>query len=403
MSRGIILDYADKHHMKVFVGLGSESDWWKRWSDAAFLEEIAGKDAALANDLWKRYGQHRSFAGWYLAEELWDGPYTNEQIDRLRSFLRKVSDHCRQLSGSKVKPVAIAPFFNGKVEPQKVEKIYARLLADSGIDIVMLQDGIGARGWDDEVTGQIVPYFRAFRNACLAAGVELWSDLESFARIPDPANPSSMQFVPTSADRIGRQLTAAAPFVQRFVTFDFFHYMSPHRNEASKKLNEQYMETFVEHRFLPAFGRSAIIDPTFAYYLDRSPESVAAELSANGYNIVHYILTADSNLNPTLIEALHRQNIGIWYQTFGNGAYTDKDLPQGWEAWKMVRRADLEGKPVQDGFIRLCLNHPDYRAWCKRRIGMMLRKYPFQGVEIAEPHWPAYPGPKSDQYGMPLS
>ncbi len=150
---------------------------------------------------------------------------------------------------------------------------------------------------------------------------------------------------------------------------------------------------------LPIFGRSLQVDPAFAYYQDRSTDSIEAEVRANGYRIVHYILTADSSVRPDLIAAFHKRGIGVWYLTFGNGTYSTQDLPNGWQEWKMVTRTDLEGKPLSDGYNRLCLNNPDYRAWKKRQITQMLRAHPFQGIDIVEPHWPEYPGAESPEYG----
>lgn len=147
------------------------------------------------------------------------------------------------------------------------------------------------------------------------------------------------------------------------------------------------------------FGRSVEVDPQFAYYRNRSPESIAAEIGAHGYRTVRYILTADSNVDPRLISAFHQEQIGVWYLTFMNGTYSTKDLPTGWESWKMVTRADREGKPTGVDYTFLCLNNPDYRAWKKRQITSVLSRYPFGGIDLIEPHWPDYPGPESPTYG----
>lgn len=387
----VILDYADRHDMEVYVGLSSDEGWWKQATDAAYLDGAARACLRLADEAWRRYGKHRSFAGWYLPQELWDASLDDGQIARLRGFFRRVSDGCKRLSGPR--PVAIAPFFSGISKPEVVERVYGALLEGSGIDIVMPQDGVGARGWDDQVESRVVPYFRAFRGACLRAGAAMWSDLESFRRAD-----TGRGFQPTTAERVSRQITAEAPFVERFVTFDFFHYMSPHRGEAQKRLYDDYVARFVDRAFEPALGRSLEVDPGFAYYRNRSPESVAAEIRAAGYPIVVYVLTADSAVQPALIDAFRREGIGVWYLTFGNGTYSTQDLPKGWEAWKMVTRSDLEGKPLNDGYTRLCLSNPDYRAWRKRQIGRMLTQHPFVGVQIAEPHWPEYPGITSPAY-----
>ncbi|HOB75387.1 MAG TPA: hypothetical protein PKG54_12785 [Phycisphaerae bacterium] len=149
----------------------------------------------------------------------------------------------------------------------------------------------------------------------------------------------------------------------------------------------------------PVFGRSVQIDPHFGrYFQDRSPASSASEIRVNGYQVVRYIVTADSLINGALIDAFHREGIGVWYATFGNGTYSRKDLPAGWEAWRMVTRSDLAGQPLQDGYTRLCLNHPGYRAWKKSRIAETLKAFPFDGVDIMEPHWPEYPGPVSPAF-----
>jgi len=149
----------------------------------------------------------------------------------------------------------------------------------------------------------------------------------------------------------------------------------------------------------PLYGRSVEIDPTFGrYWRDRSPASIASEIRANGYRIVRCIATVDSNIDRALVDALHEEGIGVWYSTFGNGTYSRKDLPRDWESWRMVTRSDLAGRPLRDGYTRLCLNNSAYRAWKKARIIKTLKAFPFQGVDIMEPHWPECPGPESPAY-----
>ena len=150
---------------------------------------------------------------------------------------------------------------------------------------------------------------------------------------------------------------------------------------------------------LPVYGRSMQVDPGFPYYQDRSPESIASELRANGYRVVRYVLTADSSFRPELMRAFHQAGIGVWHVTFCNGTYTAKDLPPGWEKWRMVTRTVLEGKKPDSGFLHLCLNNPEYRAWKKKSVGTLLAAHPFQGIDLVEPHWPEYPGPAAPAYG----
>jgi len=242
----IILNYADARRMQVFIGLANDSGWWKsrHWND--YLDSAAARNMALADEIWKRYGTHRSFAGWYLPQEMWEGPFTDEQIAQARSFFRRVSDHCKSLSKNAPKPVAISPFHKARVTPDEVEKLYTDFLRGAGVDILMLQDGVGAKGWDDMIEEKVVPYFAAFGRACRASQVEFWANVECFKSVGTTLS-GVKELAPADAGRLNRQMTAVAPYVRRLVTFDFFHYMSPFRqDERARKLYDGYLKLKVE-------------------------------------------------------------------------------------------------------------------------------------------------------------
>ncbi len=385
----IVLEYAQRHHMQVMLGLAEDDGWWRSLLDPEYLARLLKTNTGLAQTVWERYGASPAFAGWYIPQEPWDIQARDDQIAALAGYFASIASTCRALSGGK--PVAIAPFFSTLLSPDGFQQLYTQFLAHASVDLVMLQDGVGARNWDHDLEARIIPYFAAMRQACTANGVTLWSDLELFR--------TQSGFHPASIARIRRQFTAEAPYVRCFAVFDAFHYLSPYRGAAQRALYRAYIKDFVAHPFLPIYGRSMEIDPAFAYYHGRTARSIADEIWANGYSIVHYILTADTQVSPALIEALHRRGMGVWYATFLNGVYSTKDLPNGWQEWRMVTRGDLEGQPVADGFTRLCLNNPAYRAWKKKQIARMLKHYAFQGVDLMEPHWPDYPGPSSPVYG----
>ncbi|GIV16426.1 MAG: hypothetical protein KatS3mg022_1861 [Armatimonadota bacterium] len=136
------------------------------------------------------------------------------------------------------------------------------------------------------------------------------------------------------------------------------------------------------------------IDPFLGrYYASRSAESIAEEIAAHGFNGIQMIVTRDSRVHGEVLNALRRRKIHVDYTTFGNGTYDTHDLPDGWQEWCMVTR-----QPMNDGYTRLCLNHPEYRRWKKAQISDVLRRYPFDGVHIMESFWPEYPGPTSPAY-----
>jgi len=237
----IILDYADEHGMRVFVGLHTEDRWHERFSVPRYLDRAAAMSLRLADLAWARYGDHASFAGWYIPQEPRFAEYGREHLDLLRGFYRRQSDRCREISGGK--PVAISPALSAprdRPEPERFRAVFAGLLSGAGVDMVLLQDGIGAHRGEYDFDAKVVPYFRAMRDACREAGVELWSDIEIFQR-----KRASRGSEPARIERIRRQIDAAAPFVEGFVMFDFFHYMSPRRGEAQKKLFEDYLREVV--------------------------------------------------------------------------------------------------------------------------------------------------------------
>ena len=144
------------------------------------------------------------------------------------------------------------------------------------------------------------------------------------------------------------------------------------------------------------FQHSIQVDPTFAYYTDRSPQSIAEELKVNGYKGMRYIVTRESAAKADLVAACHASGLAICYATFGNGVYATDDLPPGWQQWKMRLRA-MDASA--GGYHYLCMNHPEYRRWKKQQVVGLLRRIRFDAFEIVESFWPAYEGPKSDRYG----
>ncbi len=145
------------------------------------------------------------------------------------------------------------------------------------------------------------------------------------------------------------------------------------------------------------FGaRSIQVDPSFAYYQDRSPESIVAELKANGYGWVRYFVVRDSAANAKFVDACHAAGLTVSYTTLGNGVYSTGDLPAGWNSWRMKHK---DPKASVTGYTYLCMNHPENRRWKKNAIVTTLQRISFDGFEIMESFWPAYNGPANPTYG----
>ena len=145
----------------------------------------------------------------------------------------------------------------------------------------------------------------------------------------------------------------------------------------------------------PLFGPSVEVDPAFAYYLQRSPESIARELEVNGFKVVRYVVTNDQGINDRLIDAFHSRGLAVWYCTFSNGFYGDPTgLPTGWESWKTVLY-----KPTDYGYTFLSLSSREYMDWKGAKIAEVMKNHAFDAVELVEPFQVNWGGPDEGGYG----
>ncbi|AEI41610.1 hypothetical protein [Paenibacillus mucilaginosus] len=136
------------------------------------------------------------------------------------------------------------------------------------------------------------------------------------------------------------------------------------------------------------------IDPTFPYYLDRSPESIASELLLAGYRSVRYFVTDETRVNGDLIRTLRRHGMQVWAMVLGNGAYSTGHLPPDWPKWQMTLL-----KKTDDGYFRFSPHSTSYLKWKKSSIARLLQEHPFTGLEVAEPYMPEWNGLSSGVYG----
>lgn len=253
-----ILRFADDHGMEVYIGLWDETTFSWAKINQNYLSGVESKYLNLAREVWPLYRRHKSFKGWYLPLELWNLANANDKIDLLNNFLTQVTTKLKRdvFDTKKSDPTlpneqkslaekrfAMSPYFvphylaeqNWLSSADEVRDIYFRMLSGTGINILMLQDGVGARAtrgsvqdnakWQDlsAYLTEVVNYSAAFRSAAADLNetgsdkIEFWANLESF-------EPGSL---PTDVQRLIRQFQAQPSGVSRFVTFDVYHYLNP--------------------------------------------------------------------------------------------------------------------------------------------------------------------------------
>jgi hypothetical protein len=239
----------NKSKMQIFIGLEFNEDWWgnAESANAEYFKRLETDSKRSADAVWERYGKSgrykTAFAGWYLPHETWNVTYSEGQITTLRNFFKNVSVRCKKDRGNK--PLAMSPIFSpihySAGTPSEVERVYTSLLTGAGVDILMVQDGVGARVWDtkEQIEKYVPPYLTAFANASRNAGeanqkknengVELWANLEAFVQMHNgDRDEQPWDAKPACINRLKMQVEAAKSVegVRKMVTFDFFHYMN---------------------------------------------------------------------------------------------------------------------------------------------------------------------------------
>ncbi|GEM_PF-2730271 len=238
----VILDYADKNQMAVFIGLRLDP----RLEGSMFLnnpaqlreglKEELPKNIALAREITARYGLNarRSFAGWYLPVEVanYTENFTGESswVSQLNQFSKVLVTECKRLVN---RPVAVSPYFNATKEAwltsaKEFGEACTRLLKGSGVSIVMLQDGVGARNIPaSRIHGWVAPFRDSIALACKEAStpaqpIEFWLNVESIG---------------ADINRLHKQMKMGKGHAKRLVTFDFPHHLNqPNLYDAYLKL-----------------------------------------------------------------------------------------------------------------------------------------------------------------------
>jgi hypothetical protein len=212
-----VLDAAAAKAMRVFVGLAlpeSANGDPQAARDEALMAAIIERSKESAVRVSERYSAWRSFAGFYLPLEGWT-PGSPGELGELPEYLAQLSHHCRTLAPSK--QIATSPFVSDlATDPALTETAYTGILAASEIDIVMMQDGVGARGVAVAEFGtRVRPYLLAMKAAADAAGRQMWVNAESFAGD-----------APAPRARFRAQLKLARTVAPSVVTFDYASYCS---------------------------------------------------------------------------------------------------------------------------------------------------------------------------------
>ncbi|MEX2683893.1 MAG: DUF4434 domain-containing protein [Candidatus Sigynarchaeota archaeon] len=229
----VFFDLAEKHGLRVHVGLSADWTFWWHMDDATWLAAEIDEAKFLASEILGRYKHLPSLAGIYLPyEDIFGSDAGAPEGKRYGKFLARIAAavkeaelaafgrHRLQIS---VAP-ACAPAWYGQA------RSYAdALLAAAGIDVLMVQDSVGARRCDP--AKDLPPIYAAIADSCAAAGVEFWTDLEIF---------DIDTWLPCTMDRLATQLDVECRYADKIVVFDIPHYLSKQYSVPALALHDAY-------------------------------------------------------------------------------------------------------------------------------------------------------------------
>lgn len=174
-----ILSEADRLNMNVFLGVGAYA-----WFD--FSPGALAWSRQVAAELWRLYGHHPSFYGWYVSAEAYGSliPDQSEQKDRYRheviDFFREFQAYCRTLAPEK--PIMLAPNAHGML---KSRDVWPLVLKHVDIICPFAFHRMPAGDISGEQAAQL------WQSMCDQTGTHLWMDMEAFlfdgkALVPRP-------------------------------------------------------------------------------------------------------------------------------------------------------------------------------------------------------------------------
>lgn len=207
---GFILRETQKRDMSVYIGLYISN---LTWNDGDYWGEIE-QNKILIDEMLALYGDIPSFKGWYIPHE------TGSNIYNIKETMGGLAALCKEKSPEKL--VLISPFFRGinlypePLDPKRTAREWRNIFEVCGkhIDICAFQDGTVK-------LEDYAEYLSEIKKVTDEFDIQLWANVETFER-----DVRSM-FFPIPFDVLRRKIKIAEQYVERCMTFEFSHFLSP--------------------------------------------------------------------------------------------------------------------------------------------------------------------------------
>jgi hypothetical protein len=245
-----ILTSASKTGLKVWLGLYLDSDYWNHLAGdsaglSAYMGHLRARSLAVARDLAPIVKQQPAFIGWYLPEEIddlnWRSPEARRELLRHLN-LESTSLHALA-PGVRV---AISTFSNALMSPAQFRDFWADAFRASSVDMVLLQDAVGARKLE---ISEFPLYAGALAAAASSAGRDFSVVVELFQQTGGPPlNSGPFQAAAAPWERIRSQIEIAHRFTNSMVAFSIPEYMSPTGMHGAEQLYADYLKEITKQQ-----------------------------------------------------------------------------------------------------------------------------------------------------------
>lgn len=212
----MFLYLSDKYDMAFYFGM---YDSGRYWQEGLFQKEI-DLNLALIDEVWEKYGHHKSFKGWYLSQEI------SRRTKNMSKIYARVGKHAKAVSDNL--PTMVSPYIHGVKTDQVMAGDKATTVSEheyewneilsnvqGAVDILAFQDGqVDYR--------ELYDYLRVNKKLADKYGMHCWTNIESFDR------DMPIRFLPIKWEKLLLKLDAARRAgMENAITFEFSHFMSP--------------------------------------------------------------------------------------------------------------------------------------------------------------------------------
>ena len=215
----LFLRLADKYNMKFYFGLYDSGHYW----DTGDMSHEIRDNRYVIDEVWKSYGHHKSFKGWYISTEI-----SRKTKGAIETF-HTIGKQCKDISNNL--PVFISPWIDGKKAVMPTEgltKEQAVSVEEHEREWNEIFDGIhdvvDACAFQDGHIDydELDMFFSVNKKLADRYGMQCWTNAETFDR------DMPIRFLPIKFDKFRLKLEAAKRcHYDKAITFEFSHFMSP--------------------------------------------------------------------------------------------------------------------------------------------------------------------------------